>query len=150
MATTFTVTNLNPDFEFVDGFWFDPKNDGGTDAGLDAIPGNADDVYHAPLGLTTNDARGVFVWVNGQSFDIDGDVAVATSQAYLLKNALLNRSFPWFPKNPAYNTVAPFLKDGTTANPDYDASGNPALHSDGSTPAAIVGDKCRHFSVVTA
>ncbi len=144
-STTFTVTNLNPDFEYVDGFWFDPKNDGGIDLNTD--DDGTDDVVVAPNGVTTNDSRGVWVWVNGQSFVIDGDVAVAGTQSNILKNGLQNRSFAWVPKNPAYNTVAVYLKDGTTANPDYDDSNNPVLHSDGTTPCATIGDICRHFGI---
>jgi hypothetical protein len=54
--------------------------------------------------------------------------------------------FVWRPKNPAYNTVAPLLKDGVTANPDFDNTGNPEL-ADGSGKANRVGDVCKHFDV---
>ncbi len=152
-TTTFTVTNKNPDFEYPDGFWFDPKNDGGVDLNTD--DDGSDDVVVAPNGVTTNDSRGVWVWVNGQTFILDGSSAVAGTQAAIFKNALQERSFAWTPKNPPYDTVSPYLKDGVTENPSFDNSGNPTTVEDlepgysfGTADKAFkVGDICRHFNI---
>ena len=155
-TTTFTVTNLNPDFEFPNGFWFDPRNDGGIDLNTD--DDGTDDVVVAPNGVTTNDSRGVWVWVDGQTFDIDGSSSVVGTQANILKNALQSRTFAWTPHNPDYDTVAPYLKDGTTENPNFDNSGNPISMWDlqpnygfgTANKAFMAGDICKHFSIVVA
>jgi hypothetical protein len=66
----------------------------------------------------------------------------------MLRSALEEMWFAWQPKNPEWNTVAPLLKDGVTANPDFDNSGNPIKY--GSTDHADrVGDLCKHFEVTT-
>ena len=154
--TTFTVTNLNPDFEFPHGFWYNPRNDGGLDLNTD--DDGSDDVEYPPNGVTTNDPRGVWVWLNGETFVIDGSSSVAGTQAAILKNSLASEAFAWVPQNPDYNTVSPYLKDGTTENRNFDNSGNPATVEDlepgygfGTADKAFkAGDACKHFNVAVA
>lgn len=142
--TTFTVTNLNPDFEFPSGFWFANRSDGGEVGGT-PTPG---------YGTYADDKRGTWVWCNGTEFEIDGDVAVRGTRAFMLKQGLLQETFNWLPKNPAHHTVSPLLKDGTTANPKFNNDGNPLLFKDvggpgDSTKAARTNDVCKHFVVTT-
>ncbi len=79
--TTFTVTNLNPDFEALSGFWFDPQNSSGD-----------------KTGITTQDSRGTWVWVDGQSFDIDGSSGIDGTAASAMLNALEDECFGWKPQ----------------------------------------------------
>jgi hypothetical protein len=158
MATTkFRVVNKNPGFEYPDGsgFWLITNSDGGIDPDTND-DGVADDPSTiAPAGVYADDDRGVFVWLSPEDasvtkyeFDVDGDVADPRSIAGMLRAGLEEKSFCWLPNNPDYNTVAPFLKDGVTPNPDFDNSNNPIKY--GSTDHADkVGDLCKHFEVTT-
>jgi hypothetical protein len=144
-TTTFKVTNLNPDFEFIDGFWFKVGSDGGVNTQGTTDP--SDDTITPSAGTYADDRRGDWIWCNGTEFTLDGDASTEPrSHAGLIKAGLEQEVFVWRPKNPAYNTVAPLLKDGVTANPDFDNTGNPEL-ADGSGKANRVGDVCKHFDV---
>lgn len=145
--TKFVVKNLNPDFPHVDGFWLTARNDGGivTQGTIDP----SDDTYVPAKGTHGTDDRGTWVWCNETEFEVDGDVNVAGTNANLLKSALDDKWFYWLPENTEWNRTAPFLKDGVTANPDYDRSQNP-LRWDQSVPGSTAwysGDKCLHFEV---
>lgn len=139
---TFLVKNLNPDFEIPSksGFWFRTNNDGGLDT--NTVDDGTDDVQIAPQGASNNGERGLWVWID-QAFEVD------TADAVLLENALNDETFIWLPKNPAYNTVAPVLKDGVTTNPDFDNTMNPLL-ADGVTLASVTSSVCKHFTVTVS
>jgi hypothetical protein len=105
-------------------------------------------VIEAPHGTyNPDDHRGTWVWCNGTPFQIDGDVAERGSNAFMLKAGLDAEYFVWRPKNPQYDTVSPLLKDGVTANPNFNDAGNPDAVGGGQ--AQMVGDACRHFNVST-
>lgn len=153
MATTsFVVTNLNPDFEFPEsGFWLSAIGAGGIDPNTD--DDGTDDVVIPASGLYSFDPRGVWVWTDGQATVLDGDRAVANTDAALLQGILESKKYAWYPKNPAYDTVSPYLKDGSTSNTNYDKSGNPASVVTTNTTTvtdtiAVVGALGVHFTVV--
>ncbi len=157
-VTTFTVDLLQPIYEFPYGFYVDVKTTGGINTQGTLDP--ADDTYTAPIGVEGNDEERGF-WVDLKNdFDCDGDVADAGSTAYLLNQYLLAQSFAFNPSNPAYNTVAPLLKDGVTPNDVFDNSGNPLLVTPLTGPITISPDEditrayrtmdnCRRFAVTT-
>ena len=144
VKTIFRVINLNPAFEFVNGFFLDLKNEGGADVNTD--DDGADDVLVAANGINGNDSRGVWISLDNP-FEVNGDAADATTPAGFLFNVLDTKEFVWTPNNPAYNTVSPYLKDGVTRNPDYDPRGNP-IDVNG-IPDAKVLELAKHFKVKT-
>lgn len=156
MATVkFQVENLNPDYEIPagSGVWLDLRNPGGLDRNTD--DDGTDDVEVAARGVFGNRHEpGIFIWIdNGDgenTFEVTGTqtagVPDAGTQAEFLFNHLTSQVFAWQPKNPAYDTVAPLLKDGVTANGNFDPSGNPEIVVGGDT-AQTVGTLCQHFKV---
>lgn len=174
--TVFRVMNSNPDFEIPagSGFWFTNQSDGGIAIDDQGTVDDSDDTIldeQAPTATKGSDERGTWVFVspagltstvgdtvnigtplekfeNMYDFEVDGDAADPRTNAGMLFLGLNNESFVWLPKNPEYNTVAPLLKDGVTANPDFDNLSNPFL-VDGTTNASKVGDVCQHFIVET-
>lgn len=158
MAKIFRVVNLNPDFEIPagSGFWFRANSTGDL----------FDDVPVSPVGMSNNGRPGIFVPITAadeattigdlldvgtplERFACATDFLVDDSDAVVMENALNDEVFTWLPKNPEYNTVAPYLKDGTTANPDFDNTGNPVL-ADGTTKASVTASLCKHFTVTVA
>jgi len=152
--TTFTVTLLKEIYENPYGFYVDLKSTGGINTQGTLDPD--DDVYVAPIGVEGgNEERGFWVDLKND-FDCDGDVADPTSAAHLLNQFLVARGYPWNPSNPDYNTAAPYLKDGTTQNPDFDNSKNPLLLVPDTTygfgdqtKAYKTMDVCKTFDVQT-
>ena len=155
--TTFTVDLVQEIYEFPYGFFVDLKSTGGVNTAGTIDP--ADDTVVAPIGVEGgNEERGFWVDLKND-FECDGDVTDAGSSAYLLNNYLLAQSFAWNPSNPAYNTVAPFEKDGVTENANFDNSNNPVLLVEklaseypfgDTTKAYRTMDVCRRFVVTTA
>ncbi len=169
--TAFRVINLNPDFEIPagSGFWFRANSTGGVNTAGTVDP--ADDTVVPAGGMSNNGQPGIWVFISPADltstvgdtvnlgtplekfesptdFFVDGDATAPHSTAGQLFQALLDETFIWLPKNPEYNTVAPLLKDGVTANPDFDNTGNPFL-ADGVTRADVTSSVCAHFTVET-
>ena len=146
MATTeFTVTNLQDIYEFPYGFFVTLRSEGGVDTQGTEDP--VDDVTIPTRGVYNNDdARGQWVDLKNP-FEVEGDVAVVGSQAEILFNYLNTKEYQWYPSNPAYDTVAPLSKDGVTANPNFDPSGNPL--DLGGASLERVGEMARHFTITT-
>ena len=156
--TTFTVTLLKEIYEKPYGFYVDLKSTGGVNTAGTIDP--ADDVTVAPIGVEGgNEERGFWVDLKNP-FDCDGDVADPLSSASLLNNFLITRGYAWNPSNPAYDTVAPYEKDGVTENANFVAAQlvgpNPTLvTADASygfgdaSKAYRTMDICRTFDVVT-
>ncbi len=170
--TTFRVVNLNPGFKYKagSGFWYKTGYDGGVNTQGTVDP--ADDTVTAVSDTFNNeDARGIFIWIsdantagavgdlldagtpmerfaNPQDFVLDGDVTDPTTIAGMVAMFLSTETFAWTPNNPEYNTVAPVLKDGITANPDFDPSGNPVAPG-GANPVHKVRDEALNFTFTT-
>ncbi len=174
MATTtvFRVINHDETFRYQagSGFWFRANSDGGLDPDAND-DGTADDpVQIRPAGKSA-DTEGTFVWLSPEGLDsdvgdtiddgtplvrlenpldfvVDGDATDPTSTAGVLFNALSGETFQWLPNNPPYNTVAPLLKDGVTANPDFDNSNNPFLPG-GIAHASRTNEQCLKYTIET-
>jgi hypothetical protein len=152
--TIFRFDLVQPIYEFPYGFYVDIKSTGGTNTQGTLDP--ADDTYTPPAGVEGGDEERGF-WVDLKNdFECDGDVAVVGSPANLLNKYLISQSFLFNPSNPPYNTVAPYLKDGVTENPNFDNSENPVLLTPDtsygfgdSTRAYRTMDECRRFAVAT-
>jgi hypothetical protein len=146
-TTTFTVDLVQPIYEFPYGFFVDIKNSGSMSA-TPPVPARGVE------GL--DEERGFWVDLKNP-FECEGDVAVADSPANILNDYLLAQGFAFNPSNPPYNTVAPYLKDGSTPNPAFDNSQNPVLLVEDtsygfgtSTRAYRTMDVCRRFAIATS